>query len=161
MIRSYWSDAFQSVYLLEPTTAFLNLLIPLILSQSFHQSNHPSWHPHWFCLNPELPALSSYLFFECCDSDVSIQAILGFVLRDDFYFLSSVKTPDVSLDCSWQSTTPRSHLSHAHIQASRQQNGQHIRRPSTWAVWQRTSPGKCCWLFMKSCSCIHRKGARQ
>lgn len=43
MIRLYWFDAFQSVYLSEPTTAFLNLLIPLLYSQSFHHSNHSSW----------------------------------------------------------------------------------------------------------------------
>lgn len=43
MIRLYWSDAFQSGYLSEPTTAFLNLLIPAVFIQSFHYSNHPSW----------------------------------------------------------------------------------------------------------------------
>lgn len=60
-----------------------------------------------------------------------------------------------------------------HTQASRPQNGQHIRCPSTWNVWLRlsweisASPMNCWtqvvtwgrgWLFMNSCTAVSMEG---
>lgn len=120
MIRLYWSDAFQSVYLSEPTTAFPNLLIPLLFSQSFHHSKYPSmdidfvwsWN---ICFKLLFSPWIQWFRRVVCGSE------FFFFLFSQVIIFCICNISDVSLNCSWQSTAPRSGLSHAHtdIQATK------------------------------------------
>lgn len=106
-IRLYWSDAFQSVYLSEPANAFLNLLIPLLLSQSFHQFNNPSW-------------TSALILSESRTAHVCFKLLIMWFRGAVKVFFKTVifyscNISDVCLDCSWQSTTSHGRLSYAHV----------------------------------------------
>lgn len=164
MIRLYWSDAFQSVYVSQPTTAFLNLLIPLLF-----QSILSSLPPAILDVRIDLvsiqncspvSALSSYLFIEWCAcvnaSDFRVNCLSPIIS-----YIRNIANAKVGR--FWQSTTPVSHLSRANMHPGihGHRMGRHLHCPDIWDVFLRISHGKRYWLSMKCCHCICPNGAKQ
>lgn len=116
MIRLYWSDAFQSVYVSQPTTAFLNLLIPLLFQSILASLRSAILDVRIDLVSVQncspVSALSSYLFIEWCAwlnaSDFRVNCLSTIIS-----YIRNIA--NVRLGGFWQSTAPVSHLGRSNM----------------------------------------------